>query len=125
MTVEEINLAIAKACPSVFYINWFSDGKHQITWAHNSNACGPVETISPYYDLNAMRDALLSQTPEFRTEFRKNLRYLVAPFTRPSNKVSGICLMGHESYDQWFHAAASEQAVVFVETLKSLSKKRK
>ena len=65
MTPEQKRIAIAEACPTVFHINRFSDGKTQITWAVNRNFHGEVKTVDPLNDLNAMAQAekVLRQDP--------------------------------------------------------------
>lgn len=108
MSDQEINIAIAEACPTIVGLG--ADGIYYLR-------TGLVE-FDPCNDLNAMHEALMMQTSELRIRFRKELKHIIAPETKPSKiKVSGICLMGEAEYDLWFHATARQRAEAFLRTI--------
>ena len=122
MTNEQINIAIAEAC------NWKPPFQNEClreydkeggdVWAFcGTDQEGERAPLSDYCnDLNTMREALMMQTPELRTRFRKELQHIIAPETKPS-KASGICLMGPDEYDLWFHATARQHAEAFLRAI--------
>lgn len=124
MSDQEINTAIAEAS------GWKSPFQNEClreydkeggdVWAFcGTDKEGDRAPLSDYCrDLNAMHEALMMQTAELRIRFRKELKHIIAPETKPSKiKVSGICLMGEAEYDLWFHATARQRAEAFLRTL--------
>jgi hypothetical protein len=65
-------------------------------------------------DLNAMHKAVMTLSFDDRTNFRKNLQYMIAPQTKPG---MGLVLMSKESYDLWFFATAAQRAEAFLRTI--------
>jgi hypothetical protein len=125
MSEEEQRIAIAKACGWKMYeptdqnvAGGRAKYKH---WIDPDDYFGKWDSLPypPDYlnNLNAMHDAVMSLSEEQRSKFRKELQYLIAPDTRPNNKVSGIKVMGVESYDKWFHATAPQRAEAFLKTI--------
>jgi hypothetical protein len=67
-------------------------------------------------DLNAMHEAVMSLPSERRVEYRKQLKYIVAPRTKPA-RAGGLVFMGDKEYDAWFNATAAQRAEAFLRTL--------
>lgn len=69
MNADQQRIAIAEACPSVFAVRRFSDGKTQIVWRMDNDTQGPVATVDPLSDLNAMHEAEKTLTHEQRITY--------------------------------------------------------
>lgn len=94
------------------------DGERMFFRIWRTPTGGGMEFRSPpsySNDLNAIHDVLMSRDAKFRSNFRKNLQYLIAPETKPNG--AGIRLMNESSYDAWFHATARQRAESLLETL--------
>lgn len=104
MKQEAQRLAIALACPTVFHVNYFSNGP-QITWACNKGSCGPVESLDPLTDLNAMHEAEKTLTSQQREEYSWMLAPLEAGGSTSACIQAAVC------------AAADRRAMCFLKTI--------
>jgi hypothetical protein len=119
MTPEQKRIAIAEACPTVFHINRFSDGKTQITWAVNRNFHGEVKTVDPLNDLNAMAKARKTLTPDQQVQFSVELGKLTTAYLPSSRAAWMDFTLIHATADQHadaFIATADQHADAFIAT---------
>jgi hypothetical protein len=115
MTDEQINQRIAEAC------GWQNcvGGSGLVTRYKGTPSETTVRVTLPDYlnDLNAMHEVVMTLSVKQRSEFRNQLQYLIAPSTKPNQKVSGIKVMGVDHYDEWWHATAAQRAEAFLRTI--------